>query len=261
MGSNGYGPGNGYGDGGGPRHGDGPYPQGGVPGPYGGGHPGQPGPGVSGPGGYSALLDLGAPRGYGPGSGDTPASPTPPRTGATPWILGALGCVALLVVLAIVIVVGFVLVQRGGDEPDPTAGPGTSTVQTDPATTEPVTTEPVTSEVPSADTATWGAGEVPPPPAEVDGYFFQETKGEISTYLTGDASDAIGLSFRPGTDPSTFAGALEQPIEYRTWTCGITQGMASCVGGTHGGTAFIMSQGKSPAELATWGDALLAAWG
>lgn len=248
MSANGYGPGggpgygsdggSGYGSGGGPGYGSGGGPA------YGRGPTYDGGPAYGGGPGH----DGGPAYGGGPGgapAGPPPSGPSPVRR-AAPWVLGAVGCIAVLVVLALVVVLVVVL-NREPDGPDPTAG-------SDPATTRSTSTED-----PSTESVT--AGDPPPAPAEVDGHHLQDEDDGIATYYSGDGASVVVTSFRPGVDPDVYTGELTQVGEYGDWTCGITRELTTCATEIRGGALIVMTKGRSPAELASWGDKYIVAWG
>lgn len=219
---------NGYGPGGGPGYGSGGGPA------YGSGG----GPGYGSGGGPA----------YGGGPGGAPAGPPPsgrsPVRRAAPWILGAVACIAVLVVLVVVLVV---VLTREPDGPDPAAG-------SDPATARSTSTAD-----PSTESVT--VGDPPPAPAEVDGHHLQDEDDGIATYYSGDGASVVVTTFRPGVDPDVYTGELTQVDQYGGWTCGITRDLTTCATEIRRGALIVMTKGRSPAELASWGDKYIVAWG
>lgn len=219
----------------------------------------------------SAAPDLGSPAPHAAGTasansgyGVDPAAPAgstapagaPPKKKRPiwPWIAGC-GCLLVLALVA-ALIVGIALVKRGGDNE--------ATTTTSSAPTSSAASSDASSSSGSPSSSGDQTGEVPAPPQEVDGYTASASSFDSLYYASSaDPSQVIGVDHFPGTSADSAASGLESSQQIGNFTCGTSSGFPACVTDIHGGALMLVDagSGRTPEQLAAWGEKFLQEWG
>lgn len=216
--------------------------------------------------------------GYAPqGQGGPGQPPSTPKRSKLPWILGGLGCLAVLIVGALILVLVLVFKPSGSEDAGssssaPATSSSPSSQESESPTTEQTTASPSESATPSASTspsesATEGGGSssVPAPPKQVGKYTLVQTSdgsngSVLAVFRDTGSGKTYSTAVMDGLDPSLFAKDLQDPITVGAFTCGMRDNNASCAGPHGNGVLLVIGFKATPKEVGEFANTVGPAW-
>lgn len=228
--------------------------------------------------GQAGYTPQGQAPGYAPqGQGGPGQPPSTPKRSKLPWILGGLGCLAVLIVGALILVLVVVFRPSGSDDARsssnaPATSSSPSSQESESPTTEQTTASPSESATPSASTspsesATEGGGSssVPAPPKKVGKYTLMRTSdgsngSVIALFRDTTSSKSYSTAVVDGVDPSLFTKDLKDPITVGAFTCGMRDNNASCAGPHGNGVLLVVGSQATPKDTGEFANTVGPAW-